>query len=173
VLGSPSPDHTVARTSGIAVVVLDRGLPHDSAGELPWLLQGAKTLSYAVNMAALREARRRDADDALFVSSDGVLLEGPTSNLLLKRGDRLVTPSTSLGILAGTTQAEAFRFARLHGLTTSYEVLGPEALAAADALWFLSSVRNAAPVRSVDGVERPIDAAFTAELNAHLLARRD
>ena len=83
VLGAPSPDHTASRTNGIDVVVLDRGLPHDSAGELPWLLQGAKTLSYAVNMAALREARRRGADDALFVSSDGYLLEGPTSSLLL------------------------------------------------------------------------------------------
>lgn len=173
VLGAPSPDHSAARTNGIDVVVLDRGLPHDSAGELPWLLQGAKTLSYAVNMAALREARRRGADDALFVSSDGVLLEGPTSNLLIRRGDRIITPSTSLGILAGTTQAEAFRFARLRGMTTSYEVLGPEVLEDADALWFLSSVRNAAPIRSVDGAPRPIDAEFTAGLNAHLLARRD
>ncbi len=172
-LGAPSPDHTAARTTGIRIAVLDRGVRHDSAGELPWLLQGAKTLSYAVNMAALREARRRDADDALFVSSDGFLLEGPTSSLLIKRGDRLITPSTSLGILAGTTQAEAFRFARLRGMTTSYEVLGADVLVDADGLWLLSSVRNAAPIRSVDGEDRPIDAAFTAELNAHLLARRD
>jgi 4-amino-4-deoxychorismate lyase len=172
-LGAPSPDHTAARTGGIRVTVLDRGLPHDSAGELPWLLQGAKTLSYAVNMAAGREAKRRGVDDALFVSSDGYLLEGPTSNLLIKRGDRLITPSTSLGILAGTTQAEAFRFARGEGMTTSYELLRLEALESADALWLLSSVRNAAPIREIDGVARPIDPAFTARLNAHLLARRE
>ncbi|MGT2425187.1 aminodeoxychorismate lyase [Amnibacterium kyonggiense] len=172
VLGSPSPDHAAARTTGIDVVVLDRGLAHDSAAELPWLLQGAKTLSYAVNMAALREAKRRGADDALFVSSDGFLLEGPTSNLLLRRGDRLLTPATSLGILAGTTQAEAFEFGRAQGLTVAYEVLTREALDEADALWLLSSVRNAAPVRAVDGVARPVDAEFTARLNAHLLARR-
>ena len=173
VLGAPSPDNSGPRTNGVRVVVLDRGLPHDSVGELPWLLQGAKTLSYAVNMAALREAKRRGADDALFVSADGYLLEGPTSNLVLRRGDRLITPSTSLGILAGTTQAEAFRFARSRGMTTSYELLPKEALESADALWLLSSVRNAAPIRSIDGVERPIDAEFTAALNAHLLARRD
>ena len=173
VLGQPMPDHSTARTSGIDVVVLDRGFAHDSAGAAPWLLQGAKTLSYAINMAAIREAKRRGADDALFVSSDGYVLEGPTSSLLLKVGDRLITPSPSLGILPGTTQAEAFRFARGRDLTTSYELLPLAALDTADALWFVSSVRQAAPVRSVDGVARPIDAAFTAELNAYLLARRD
>lgn len=171
--GRRSPDHTAARTHGIEVALLDRGLPHDIAGVAPWLLQGAKTLSYALNMAALREVRSRGADDALFVSSDGYLLEGATSNLLVKRGDRVLTPSTSLGILAGTTQAEAFRFARSRGMTTSYEVLPRAALADADAAWLLSSVRNAAPIRAIDGIARPIDAAFTAELNAHLLARRD
>lgn len=173
VYGTRSPDHTAARTRGIAVALLDRGLPHDVAGVTPWLLQGAKTLSYALNMAALREARSRGADDALFVSSDGYLLEGATSNLVVKRGDRLLTPSTSLGILAGTTQAEAFRFARDRGITTSYEVMPRAALTGAGAAWLLSSVRNAAPIRAIDGVALPIDAAFTAELNAHLLARRD
>lgn len=173
VLGSPSPDHTAARTEGIRVTVLDRGLAHDSAADLPWLLQGAKTLSYALNMAAGREARRRGMDDALFVSSDGFLLEGPTSNLLIKDGDRLITPATSLGILAGTTQAAAFRFAEGQGMTTSYEVLPREVLESADALWLLSSVRHAAPIREIDGVARPIDSGFTAALNAHLLARRE
>lgn len=173
VFGRPAPDHTAARTAGIDVVLLDRGLPHDIAGVAPWLLQGAKTLSYATNMAAVREARRRGADDALYVSADSRLLEGATSNLLVKRGDRLITPSTSLGILAGTTQAEAFRFGRGRGMTTSYEVLDRGALEDADALWLLSSVRNAAPIRSIDGVPRLIDPAFTAELNGHLLARRD
>lgn len=173
VLGSPSPDHTAARTEGIRVTVLDRGLSHDGAGDLPWLLQGAKTLSYALNMAAGREARRRGVDDALFVSSDGFLLEGPTSSLLIKDGDRLITPATSLGILAGTTQAAAFRFAEGQGMSTSYEVLPRQVLESADALWLLSSVRNAAPIREIDGVSRPIDAGFTAALNASLLARRE
>ena len=173
VLGEPSPDHTAARTAGIGVAVLDRGYAHDVSGTAPWLLQGAKTLSYAVNRAAVREAQRRGADDVLFISSDGYLLEGATSSLLLRIGDRLVTPSTSLGILAGTTQADAFRFGRARELTTSYELLKRDALDGADGLWLLSSVRNAAPVRAVDGADRPIDAAFTAELNAFLLGRRD
>jgi 4-amino-4-deoxychorismate lyase len=173
VFGEPSPDHTLARRNGVAVALLDRGYPHDIAGSAPWLLQGAKTLSYALNRAALREAHRRGADDLLFVSSDRYLLEGATSNLLMKRGDRLVTPSTSLGILAGTTQADAFRFGRSQGMTTSYELLSEDELASADALWLLSSVRHAAPIREIDGVARAIDADFTTALNAFLLGRTD
>ena len=38
---------------------IDRGFPAYLGRTSPWLLLGAKTLSYAVNMAALREAPRR------------------------------------------------------------------------------------------------------------------
>ncbi|TCL87755.1 4-amino-4-deoxychorismate lyase [Curtobacterium sp. PhB142] len=171
VYAAPSVDSTAARTEGISVVVLDRGYRHDVERTSPWLLQGAKTLSYAVNMAALREAARRGADDALFVSSDGYVLEGTRANLLLKVGDRLVTPRTDIGILAGTTQADVFRFAEQEGIETAYELVTLADLHAADALWLVSSVRQAAPIRSVNGDARAIDADLTDRINEFLLAR--
>src|SRR5690625_3744673 len=67
------------------VVTLDRGLASTVVDTSPWLLPGAKTLSYAVNMAATREAVRRGAEDVLFVSTDGYALEGPTSTLLVRQ----------------------------------------------------------------------------------------
>jgi 4-amino-4-deoxychorismate lyase len=139
----------------------------------PWLLAGAKTLSYAVNRAAFREAARRDADDALFLSSDGYLLEGPVSTLVMTSGDRMVTPRTDLGILAGTTQADIFRFAEQRGYTTSYELLTPQDLAEADAAWLVSSVRHAAPIRSVDGVDRGVDAELSDAINTFLRTRTE
>ncbi|MFK4483717.1 aminodeoxychorismate lyase [Curtobacterium sp. AB7] len=171
VYAAPSVDSTAARTEGISVVVLDRGYRHDVERTSPWLLQGAKTLSYAVNMAALREAARRGADDALFVSSDGYVLEGTRANLILKVGDRLVTPRTDIGILAGTTQADVFRFAEQQGIETAYELVTLADLQAADALWLVSSVRQAAPIRSVNGDARAIDADLTDRINEFLLAR--
>ncbi|WP_263090478.1 aminodeoxychorismate lyase [Curtobacterium sp. RIT-PI-V] len=171
VYAAPSVDSTAARTEGISVVVLDRGYRHDVERTSPWLLQGAKTLSYAVNMAALREAARRGADDALFVSSDGYVLEGTRANLILKVGDRLVTPRTDIGILAGTTQADVFRFADQQGIETAYELVTLADLQAADALWLVSSVRQAAPIRSVNGDARAIDADLTDRINEFLLAR--
>lgn len=168
VLGTASPDFTRERTEGIRVVLLDRGYRHDVPQTAPWLLAGAKTLSYAVNRAAQREAARRGADDVLFVSSDGYLLEGPTSSLLLRIGSRLVTPRVDLGILAGTTQADLFTWAETAGYATGYELLTPDDLESADAAWLVSSVRHVAPVRSVDGRHRAVDGELTGRLNAAL-----
>ncbi|OIH98928.1 MULTISPECIES: aminodeoxychorismate lyase [unclassified Curtobacterium] len=171
VYAAPSPDSTRARTEGISVVLLDRGYRHDVERTSPWLLQGAKTLSYGINMAALREAVRRGADDALFVSTDGYVLEGTRANLVMRVGDRLVTPRTDIGILDGTTQADVFRFAEEQGMETAYELVTLDDLRAADALWLVSSVRQAAPVRAVDGEDRPVDAELTTRINDFLLAR--
>src|SRR4029450_3156481 len=73
--------------------------------EAPWLLGGVKSTSYAVNMAAESEARARGVDDAVFVRDDGIVLEGPVTNIWWRRGSTLHTPSLDLGILAGVTRA--------------------------------------------------------------------
>lgn len=156
------------REEGLRVVLLDRGYPSDIAQTAPWLLQGAKTISYAVNRSVYREAARRDADDVIFVTSDGVLLEGPTSTLVLRTGTTLRTTRTDLGILAGTTQAELYEWAARNGYETTYEALTPADLADADAAWLVSSVRLAAPIRAVEGIPKPVDAALTASFTAHL-----
>lgn len=166
--GQGHPSFDDVHRDGLRVVLLDRGYPHDVAQTSPWLLQGAKTLSYAVNRAAHREAARRSADDVIFVSSDGYLLEGPTSTVVLRHGDTLRTSRTDLGILAGTTQAELYAWAGSAGFECAYDLLTPDDLATADGAWLVSSVRLAAPVRSVDGIQKAVDADLTARFNAHL-----
>ena len=168
VYGAQSGDFTSARTEGVRVVTLDRGYRHDVEQTSPWLLQGAKTLSYAINRSVFREAARRNADDVIFVSSDGFVLEGPTSTVVFRRGDRMLTPGTGLGILDGTTQANLFRFAEARGFSTGFELLTPDELALADDIWLVSSVRLVAPVRELNGVYRPVDVRFANEMNAWL-----
>jgi 4-amino-4-deoxychorismate lyase len=166
-----SPDHRAARTAGIRVALLDRGLRSDVGRTSPWLLAGAKTLSYAVNRAAVREAARRGADDVVFVSGDGFLLEGPTANVVLLRDGRLLTPPPDAGILPGTTQADLFAWAPSQGLEALLTPLRPADLLAADAAWLVSSVRHAAPIRQADHAELAVDRALSDAMNAFLRAR--
>jgi len=170
VYATRSADFSRVRADGVSVVLLDRGYRHDVAQTSPWLLQGAKTLSYAVNRSVFREANRRGADDVIFVSSDGYVLEGPTSNVVYRRGNTLLTPGPGLGILDGTTQVNVFRYAESLGLTTGLELATPVHLAEADAVWLVSSVRLAVAVTAIDGIAREVDTEFTADLNAWLKA---
>ncbi len=173
VTAAEASDFSRARREGIAVVTLDRGYPLDVPARAPWLLLGAKTLSYAVNMAALREARRRGADDAIFTTTDGYVLEAPTASLILRRGDTFTTPAPTAGILHGTTQLSLFEHLEARGFAVAYETIPAPALAAVDAAWLVSSVRLAAPITAIDGAALPVDAEFTASLNAYLLSPRD
>lgn len=168
-----SPDYSRDRTDGIRVVTLDRGYRHDVEQTSPWLLAGAKTLSYAVNRSVLREAGRRDAEDVIFVSSDGFVLEGPSSSVVYRVGNRMSTPGTGLGILEGTTQSSVFRYAQSLGMETGFELLSVDRLREADAVWLVSSVRLAAPVRSLDGAALAVDADLSAGINAFLKALRE
>lgn len=173
VTAASAADFTRARTAGIRVVTLDRGYPLEVPARAPWLLLGAKTLSYAVNMAALREAHRRGADDAIFVTTDGFVLEAPTASLILRRGDTFVTPAPTAGILHGTTQLSLFDHLAQRGFDVAYETLPAAELGRADAAWLVSSVRLAAPITAIDDRELAVDAAFTASVNAYLLSPRD
>lgn len=170
--GTVSPDFRRERTEGIDVVLLDRGLRSDVMRTSLWLLAGAKSLSYAINRAAAREAARRGADDAVLVSSDGLLLEGPTSTLVVRRGDELLTPPVEHGILPGTTQVDLFAAAPEWGLHGRVASLTPDDLLAADGAWLVSSVRHAAPLRSVEGRSLPVDGGLSAAMNGFLRGRR-
>jgi 4-amino-4-deoxychorismate lyase len=120
----------------------------------PWLLPGVKSTSYAVNMAAEAEAHRRGADDAVFVDADGIVLEGPTTNVWWRRGRTLSTPALSLGILAGVTRAAVLEYAGALGYAVVEGAFALEELAGADEAFTSSSVREVMPVTELDG--RPL-----------------
>ena len=117
----------------------------------PWLLPGTKSVSYAVNMAAEAEAKRRGADDAVFVDADGIVLEGPVTNIWWRLGDVLATPSLELGILAGETRAALLELANSVGWTVHEGVFPLTSLLGADEIFTSSSVREVVPVVELDG----------------------
>jgi len=69
------------------------------------LLNRVKSLSYAANMHATRIAKERGADEAIFVTPDGVVLEAPTSSVFWAGPDGILkTPSLENPILDSITR---------------------------------------------------------------------
>lgn len=169
VIGSDVAAATLQQRAGVRVRVLQRGFAGPDVAAMPWLMPGAKTLSYAVNMAAVRHAKSCGDDDVMFVGTDGLMLEGPTSTLILAEGDTLSTPRRD-GILDGITVRRLFAAAEKAGWRTSYEDVAPERLLSADGAFVASSVRMLSPIVAVDGTDRAVSER-TGELQE--LLRRD
>jgi 4-amino-4-deoxychorismate lyase len=161
-----SPTVLRQQSEGVAAITLERGIEHGAAERAPWLLLGAKSLSYAVNMAAVREAARRGADEVIFTEAGDSVLEGPTSTVVVAQGRTLRTPPSTLGILPGTTQAALFRAAERKGWSIVVEPIKVAALHSADGVVLASSVRKVTRVHTLDGVALPDSTELHTELSS-------
>lgn len=183
VMVSPVPARVIgARRDGVSAITLDRGLPADGGDAMPWLMVSAKTLSYAVNMAVLRHAARQGAGDVIFVSTDGYVLEGPRSTVVIATdGDQgggnpcLLTPPPWYPILRGTTQQALFEVARAKGYDCDYRALRVADLFDSQGIWLVSSMTLAARVHTLDGrrlPRTPIAEVFAELVDAAIVSDR-
>ncbi len=121
--------------------------------EAPWHpdgarseLTGAKTLSYAANMAAHRAARAAGFDDALLYGRSGRILEGPRFCVAWLVGGVLETPSLDLGVLASITRAITLDEAAAAGIDVEEGHFDLQRLDAADEVMALSTGKEVRPI---------------------------
>jgi 4-amino-4-deoxychorismate lyase len=151
-LVSPVPaGFDAMRERGIRLVGLPLGVSIELRHGAPWVLGGVKSTSYAVNIAAEAEAKRRGADDAVFLADGDIVLEGPATNIWWRAGDTLYTPSLEVGILAGVTRATVCELAAGEGFSVEEGVYPVAALKAAEEAFTSSSIRELLPVVELDG----------------------
>jgi branched-chain amino acid aminotransferase len=112
------------------------------------ILGGVKSISYAANMQATRMAKGRNADEAVFVRRDGVVLEAPTSSIFWVNADNeLRTPSLDSGILDSITRRVV-----LDGLDVAEGEYDYRDLQGAREAFLASTTREIQPVSEVDGI---------------------
>ncbi len=107
----------------------------------------AKTANYVAAVRALKDAARRNADDALFVNEQGHVLEATRSNFFIFRGDTLVTPRD--GILIGVTRNVVLELAQGSFAIEERPILHEE-LPLAEEAFVTSSSREITPVVQID-----------------------
>lgn len=147
--------------------------------ETPWRnpISGVKTLSYAANQWAIREAIKRDADDALILDQ-GRLLELPTGSVCLVHGGRVSSPDPSrLPILDSVTVR-----ALDNVVEVERTVPDVESLRAADEVFVVSATRPVVSVHAIvlDDTRElelptpgPVTAKVAAAFDAHIDATLD
>jgi branched-chain amino acid aminotransferase len=135
------------------------------------ILDGLKTLSYGGNMLATRIAKEAGADEALFVSPHGRVLEGPTwSFFWVDAAGDLLTPPLEDRILRSITRD------KLLELTDARErITTLDDLAGAQEAFIASSLREGLPISAIDGRELPaapgpVTTAAQQALREHIAA---
>jgi 4-amino-4-deoxychorismate lyase len=168
-VSSVPPQLEELRTRGIKLIALPLGLEADLRAFAPWLLGGVKSTSYAVNMAAEAEAKRRGADDAVFLASGDIVLEGPVTNVWWRLERVLYTPALELGILAGVTRATLIAEAAGLGYEVREGAFPLKHMAAAEEAFTSSSVREVMPAIELDG--NPVGDGSPGEVARELQTR--
>ncbi len=112
--GGPAPMGSGRGDAGPTLVVVADALTAWPATTtvvtVPWprnergALAGLKTTSYAENVVALAEAKRRGATEAIFANLAGHLCEGTGTNVFYVVDGELRTPTLASGCLAGVTR---------------------------------------------------------------------
>jgi branched-subunit amino acid aminotransferase/4-amino-4-deoxychorismate lyase len=157
ILGRPYTEPTVSERAAGAACVVAPNRRVNPLSHLPQMKRG----NYADCLYAADFARRRGAREALFVSAEGCVLEGATSNLFTLQGDTLITPPAGELVLAGIMRRQVLRAAAGLSLQVKERDLPLDELLAADEVFLSNSLIDLLPICQIEG--RPLRRGVLAE----------
>ncbi|MBP9947887.1 MAG: aminotransferase class IV [Vicinamibacteria bacterium] len=103
------------------------------------------------NALASREAYAKGALEAILLNTRGEVAEGAGSNVFIVKDGLLLTPPLSCGLLAGITRELVLEIAVAEGIPHEERVLYPADLHSADEMFVTSTLKELAPVATLDG----------------------
>jgi branched-chain amino acid aminotransferase len=133
--------------------------PIDETGKFA----GIKALPYVENIACLEFAQSAGSDDGIRLNKQGDVCESAVANLLLRIRGTWYAPDLLSGCLPGITRGLIIEWFRVRE-----KVITVEDLANADAIFLLSSLKDAQPVSTLDGRALKVDSQFMTQIAAHL-----
>ena len=124
---------------------------------------------YLNSMLATTEARRAGYDEAIMLSGEGYVADGPGENVFIVKNNVLKTPPLSMSILPGITRDTIIHIARDLGYQVEETLLVRSDLYLADEVFMVGTATEVAPVRAVDDREIGVG-PVTRELQKAYLA---
>ena len=143
----PYAEPSAAQRAAGALCVLAPNRRVNPLSHLPQMKRG----NYADCLYALDHARRRGAREALFVTPEGALLEGTTSNLFLVRDGVLLTPPAGDLVLAGILRRQVLDAAARRDIPVRVEQVSLPDLYAAGEVFLTNALTGPLPVANVEG----------------------
>lgn len=93
--------------------------------------------------------------EGLFVTKEGYVAEGITSNVFWIKDQCLYTPSVETGILPGTTRAFVIELAQSNGMTVKEGFYSKKEVELADEVFVTNAVQELVPLQSIGDTSLP------------------
>lgn len=138
----PSTSPTISKSA--AILNTPRNTPE--TGE-----ERFKSHHYGNNVFARFELPSLAQQEGIFLTADGFVAEGITSNVFWVKDDVLYTPNLETGILAGITRGNVIKLAESLRYTVKEGLFLPEDLLSADECFVTTAIQHIVPIHSVDG----------------------
>lgn len=135
-----------APTRGWRLLTSSRRLP---AGES---LAQHKTTNKLAQILARAEADAVGADEALLLNTDGLVVEGASSNLFWVQSEVICTPPMTSGVLAGVTRAVVLELCRELALPAQESTVTPAELRQAEGVFLTLSSFGVMAAAELDGM---------------------
>ncbi|MGL9773872.1 MAG: aminodeoxychorismate lyase [Sodalis sp. (in: enterobacteria)] len=114
------------------------------------LLAGIKHNNRLEQVLIRAHLERDDADEALVLDSEGVVVECAGANLFWRRGQDVFTPALHYAGVAGVVRRHVMSLLPALGYALTEVAVGPGALATADEVFITSALLPIVPVKAID-----------------------
>jgi branched-chain amino acid aminotransferase len=112
--------------------------------------QAKPTGGYLNSALASTEARLNGFDEAIFLTNEGNVSEGPGENIFIVKNNQLMTPPISDDILAGITRNTVMQLAHELRLPFFEKSLSRSELYSADEVFFTGTAIEIKPIIEID-----------------------
>ncbi len=129
------------------------------------------TANYLNSRLAGLEAQRTGYGGAIILNRDGTVAEGPGGCIFMRRGDTLITPGPTDGILESITRDTLIRIAAESGIEVQIRSIGRTELYLADELFYCGTGQEITPILSVDN--KPTGSGAPGEMTRRLQSLYD
>jgi len=142
---------TVRRAPEMAPENLQKGIRAITVKDLRWGRCDIKTVQLLANVLAKQQALEAGVQDAIFISDEGIVREGTSSNLFIRCNDHLQTHPLTPHILPGITRVVLIQICRGLGIEVREQFFNRQELLEADEVFLTGTVTEVLPVTVVDG----------------------
>ena len=143
---------TIKKVDELDSKIRKQGIDIITVQDERWSNCDIKTVQILFNAMAKQKAKDQGAFDAIFISKDGIVREGTSSNFFIVKDGVIITHPLTKNILPGITRMVVMDLARNLGIKAEEKFLSKTDLFSAEEAFLTGTITEILGIKTIDGV---------------------